>query len=73
VHNQKNKLLGGSNMNLTTKDLTVLSDLMEYEQTLFKQCKQLSENFSDSSFSDLTDTIASQHKENFNRLFSQLN
>lgn len=60
-------------MNLTTKDLTVLSDLLEYEQSLFKQCKQLRDSFSDSSFSDFTETIASQHKENFNRLFSLLN
>ncbi|GEM_PF-3601622 len=59
-------------MNLTTKDLTVLTDLLDYEQSLFKQCKQLADNFADSTFSDLTDTIASQHKENFNRLFSQL-
>lgn len=59
-------------MNLTTKDLTVLTDLLEYEQSLFKQCKVLSQSFQDSSFADLTDTVASQHKENFNRLFSQL-
>ncbi len=59
-------------MNLTTKDLTVLTDLLDYEQSLFKQCKLLSQNFSDSSFADLTEALASQHKENFNRLFSQL-
>ena len=59
-------------MNLTTKDLTVLTELMDFEQNLYKQCKQNQGNFSDKSFCDLAETIATQHRDNFNQLFTKL-
>jgi len=59
-------------MKLTTKDLTVLTELMDFEQNLCKQCKQNSSIFNDDSFVDLAENIANQHRENFNQLFSQL-
>lgn len=57
---------------LTSKDLTAISELMNFEQSMYKQCMQTADCYLDPKTKDLAQRVAECHKSRFNNLLSLL-
>lgn len=57
---------------LTTKELTLLSDLLMYEESACKKCKLYSKTITDESLSKEFSSLAENHQKRFNALLGLL-
>lgn len=60
-----------SNM-LTTKEATLLSDLLLYEESACKKARLYSRTFTDAKLSEAVGKIADNHEKRFNSLLGLL-
>lgn len=57
---------------LTTKDLTELSELLEGESLAFKKCKSYAQLASDPELRDRFNRFATHHKNRYSKLLTYL-
>jgi len=58
---------------LTQKDLSLLTDLMTYEQWASKKSHMYGQSLSDPDLQGLCKTLEDNHTKNFNELYNFLN
>lgn len=58
--------------NLSSKDLSMLEDLLNYEYLAAKVCAQHAGQLTDSALSSLATNLASKHHDKFNDLMKTL-
>ena len=61
----------GKNM-LTTKEATLVSDLLTYEETACKKARLYSRILTDKDLAEKMDKIADNHQSRFNALYALL-
>ena len=61
------------NLQLTQKDLGVLSDLLTYEQWAGKKCCMYAQTLTDPALQGLCKSMEENHKRNYNDLYNFLN
>lgn len=61
----------GNNM-LTTKEATLLADLLTYEETACKKARLYSRILTDKSLAEKMNKIADNHQKRFNSLYELL-
>lgn len=57
---------------LTTKDLSLLNDLLAYEQWAAKKSNMYGQSLTDQSLKDMCKTLEDNHNKNFEALFKLL-
>ena len=57
---------------ITTKELTALSDLLAMEQNLVAKYKACAQQTNDMTLKNRYEEIAARHQDHFNRLYSNL-
>lgn len=57
---------------LSTKDLTLLSDLLTYEQLAAKKSQMYAQSIKDPALKELFETLEQNHNNNFQALFNLL-
>ncbi len=62
-----------TNITLTQKDLSLLSDLMTYEQWAAKKSKLCASMVKDADIQNICKTLEENHTKNFNELYNFLN
>lgn len=58
---------------MTAKNLTEISELLEFEDLSYKKCKSYSMQCTDPTLKSKMDTFATNHKKRFNALLDYLN
>lgn len=58
--------------NLSSKDLGLIGDLMNYEQLAAKKAKEYSESLTDCELVKLCKTLEQNHNKNFDELYKLL-
>lgn len=59
-------------VSLTQKDLSLLNDLLTYEQWAAKKSQMYSESLTDPALKQMCKTLEENHNKNFQALFSLL-
>ena len=59
--------------NFTAKDLTVLSDILTYEQAAAKKSKMYSQNLTDPDLQELAKGLCERHQKRYRTLLEFLN
>jgi len=60
------------NNQLSTKDLTELSELLEAENLAYKKCKSYASRASDPMLKEQLNSFASSHKQRYSKLLTYL-
>lgn len=58
---------------LTSKNLTILEDMMNYESLYYKKLNMYSQSCNDAQLKDICNKAAQFHKKHFDILFNYLN
>jgi len=58
---------------LTSKNLTILEDMMNYESLYFNKLEMYSQSCNDAQLKDICNKAAQLHKKHFDMLFNYLN
>jgi len=70
--NQGQQMQQGQAM-LTSKNLTILEDMLNYESLNYKKLEMYSQSVNDPQLKDICSKAAQLHKQHFNMLFNYLN
>ncbi len=60
------------NISLTTKDLSLLNDLLSYEQMAAKKCEMDGSTLTDPTLRKICKTLEDNHNKNFQALYNLL-
>ncbi len=58
---------------IQTKSLTILEDQMQHEFLACKKARQYAASFENPTLKSVAETVATHHRERFERLFDYLN
>jgi hypothetical protein len=70
---QNNQQMQQGQANLTSKNLTILEDMLNYESLNYKKLEMYSQNCTDPQLKGICNRAAQLHKQHFNMLFNYLN
>ena len=70
---QNNQQMQQGQAMLTSKNLTILEDMLNYESLNYKKLDMYSQNCTDPQLKDVCTKAAQSHKQHFNMLFNYLN
>ncbi len=72
-NNQQMQQMQQGQAMLTSKNLTILEDMLNYESLNHKKLDMYSQNCNDPQLKDICNKAAQLHKQHFNMLFNYLN
>lgn len=70
---QNNQQMQQGQAMLTSKNLTILEDMLNYESLNYKKLDMYSQSSNDPQVKDVCTKAAQLHKQHFNMLFNYLN
>ena len=70
---QNNQPIQQGQAMLTSKNLTILEDMLNYESLNYKKLDMYAQNCNDPQLKDICNKAAQLHKQHFNMLFNYLN
>jgi hypothetical protein len=62
-----------NDISLSQKDLSVISDLLSYEQLAMAKSKMYRKSLTDPELQNICKTLEENHQKNFNELYNFLN